>query len=47
MKYVILGCGCETTWHDDELFPGVGEFAECPNPDSGHGTQEIVEAWDD
>jgi len=35
------------TFHDDELFPGVGEFAECPNPDSGHGTQEIVEAWDD
>ncbi len=37
---MTLDCGCERIWWEAELFPGVGERAECDE----HGTQEILSA---
>lgn len=51
---MILKCGCEETWYEGDTFPGVGGKAECMGSDTTncvpgetHGTQEIVEAWEE
>lgn len=37
---IVLECGCTATWWEADLFPGVGELAECDE----HGTQYILSA---
>lgn len=56
---MILECGCEETWYEGDLFPGIGGIAECMGSDiencdktglergQTHQMQKIVAAWEE